>query len=354
MSDALQLAVVMPPVTNLLPDEALARWTTVTATVRALAQGDDVTPVVHARHAERAAVLEHDGVTYRFHTSDAALVSALRLARPHSVHVHGLGWSRLLWRMRAIDAPVVVQHHGEPVFTGRARVAHRIVRAGIAAYLFTGADHGQARPWLDAGVIAADARVIDVLEAASLLPGDDGPAIHLEGSPAVLWVGRLVEGKDPLTAVRAFALLAEQQPGAHLHLLATDRTLEPELRRAIAALGPVGERVHLHDPVLHDAMGAWYSAADVFLSTSHHEGSGYSLIEAMSRGCPPAVTSIPPHRSITGDVGAMFAVGDATAAARAIERAVSVPRVAVLERSRNVLSWERVAGRLAEVHRSLR
>lgn len=346
--------MVMPPVTDLAPDEALDRWTTVTATVRALARRDDVVPVVHARHAERESTFERDGVTYRFHTSDAALVAALHAERPHSVHVHGIGWTRLLWRMRSVEAPVVVQHHGEQVFTGRARWGHRLVRSGIAAYLFTGADHGQVQPWLDAGVIAADARVIDVLEAASLLPDDDGPAVELAGSPAVLWVGRLVEGKDPCTAVAAFARFAEQQPGAHLHLLATDRTLEPEVRAAIAALGPDGSRVHVHDPVPHGEMGAWYSAADVFLSTSHHEGSGYSLIEAMSRGCPPAVTSIPPHRSIVGDIGATFALGDATAAARAIERAAATSRTEVLERSRNVLSWERLADRLVDVHCSLR
>jgi glycosyltransferase involved in cell wall biosynthesis len=353
MSGSLRLAVLMPPVTNLPPDEALDRWTTVTATVRALAQRDDVVPVVHARHADRAAVLERDGVTHRFHPSDAALVAAVRADRPDSVHVHGLGWTRLLRRLRAVDAPVALQHHGEPVFAGRARWGHRLVRSGVAAYLFTGADHGQAQPWIDTGVIAADAQVIDVLEAASLLPDDDGPAVQLEGAPAVLWVGRLVDGKDPLTAVRAFALLAERQPGAHLHLLATDRTLEPELRAAIAALGPVGAQVHVHDPVPHDAMGAWYSAADVYLSTSHHEGSGYSLIEAMSRGCAPAVTSIPPHRSIAGDVGAMFAVGDASAAASAMERAAVTARATVAERSRSVLSWTCVADRLVDVHRSL-
>ena len=42
-----------------------------------------------------------------------------------------------------------------------------------------------------------------------MLPDDDGaPRSQLEGAPAVLWVGRLVAGKDPLTAVDAFALAA--------------------------------------------------------------------------------------------------------------------------------------------------
>ena len=354
MKDVLRLAMVMPPVVDVPPAAALDRWSTVTATVAALAARGDVVTVVHARHRTMPAEVTRDGVTYRFHTSDAGLAAAVRAERPDSVHVHGLGWTRLLRRLRSVPAPVVLQHHGEPVFTGRARWGHRLVRSGVAAYLFTGADHGQAQPWLDAGVVATGARVFDVLEAASLLPDGDGPEMQLDGTPAVLWVGRLVPGKDPLTAVQAFALIAERQPDAHLHLLATDRMLETQVREAVGRLGTAATRVHVHAPVPHDRMGAWYSAADVFLSTSHHEGSGYSVIEALSRGCPPAVTDIPPHRSIVGDLGATFAVGDAPAAARAIEQAMSTPRADVLDRSRNVLSWERVAARLADVHRSLR
>ena len=41
---------------------------------------------------------------------------AKRGERPDVVHVHGLGWSRLIRRLAAVDAPVLVQHHGEPVF----------------------------------------------------------------------------------------------------------------------------------------------------------------------------------------------------------------------------------------------
>lgn len=354
MSGPLHLAIVMPPVATGEHDAVLDGWTTVTAMAAALARRGDVVPTVHARHATRPAAVRRDEVIYRFHTSDAALVSAVQADRPDAVHVHGLGWARLLRRLRRVSAPLVLQHHGEPVFTGRAKWGHHLVRSHVAAYLFTGADHGQARPWVDAGVIAREARVIDVLEAASLLSDQDGPEVHLAGEPAVLWVGRLVPGKDPLTAVNAFGMLVDRLPGAHLHLLATDRQLEPMVRAAITALGDAGGRVHLHDPVPHAAMGAWFAAADVFLSTSHHEGSGYSVIESLSRGCPPAVTSIPPHRSIVGDIGATFAVGDPADAARAIERAAATPRVAALERSRNVLSWERLADRLAEVYHSLR
>jgi glycosyltransferase involved in cell wall biosynthesis len=293
-----------------------------------------------------------DGVGYRFHTSDAALVAAVREDHPDVVHVHGLGWSRLLRRLGGVGAPVLVQHHGETVFTGRARWGHRLARRHVAGYLFTGASHGHVQPWIDAGVIRADARCFEVLEAAAMLPADGGPVVSLAGTPAVLWVGRLVPGKDPVTAVRAFALA--DLPRAHLHVLATDRTLEAAVRDAIAAAGDAAARVHVHDPVAHDHVGAWYSAADVFFSTSHHEAAGYSLLEAMSRGCVPAVTDIPAHLAVVGDVGGTFPVGDHAAAARALEQAAGGSREPILARSRRLLSWAHVAGQLADAYGATR
>ena len=92
------LAVVMPPVTDLPHDAALDLWTTITSSVTALLAEGEWVPTVHARHASRAAVVERDGVTYRFHTSDRALVDAVRAQRPDVVHIATegpLGWSAL-------------------------------------------------------------------------------------------------------------------------------------------------------------------------------------------------------------------------------------------------------------------
>ncbi len=346
------LAVVMPPVTDLGPDDAVDRWAAVHHTCRALVERGDVTPEVHGRHATTPATVERDGVTYRFHTSDSALAAAVRDRHADAVLVHGLGWSRLLRRLRRVGAPILVQHHGERVFTGRARWGHRLVRRHIAGYLFTGVDDGQVRPWIAAGVIDAHARVFEVLEAAPMLPDDDGEPVHLSGAPAVLWVGRLIEGKDPLTAVDGF--LAADLPEAHLHLLATDRTLEGAVRERVAASGEPTPRVHLHDAVPHERIGAWFTAADLYLSTSHREAAGYSLLEAMSRGCVPVVSDIPPNHTLVGDVGVRFPVGDSTALAAALRAATDMPGEPILQRSRSLHTWARVADQLVDAMRNLR
>ena len=59
----------------------------------------------------------------------------------------------------------------------------------------------------------------------------------------------------------------------------------------------------------HERLAAYYSAADIFVSGSHREGSGYALIEAMACGAIPCVTDIPSFRAITGGCGALLAGG---------------------------------------------
>ncbi len=349
----MHVAIVMPPATELSPDDALDRWGTVTGAASALLAAGEVVPTVHARHRVDSATVERDGVTYRFHSSDGALARAVRAERPAVVHVHGLGWTRLLLRLHHAGASIVVQHHGEPPFTGRRKWAHRLVRRSISAYLFTGASLGQADPWIAAGVIRVDARCCEVLESASLLPADrpeEAAAVVLQGQPVVLWVGRLIDSKDPLTAIDGFALAAARVAGAHLHLLVTERAMEFTVRARLAELGEVAQRIHLHDAVPYAEMAGWYRAAGLFLSTSRREGSGYSLIEAVTCGCIPVVSAIAPHLAIIGECGTSFPVGDAVAAGAALERMAAgwVPgsvEPTVAER-RTLLSWGSVAAQM--------
>jgi glycosyltransferase involved in cell wall biosynthesis len=348
----------MPPVAEAEPAAVVASWGTVTAAASALLETGEVLPMVHCRHRSVDAVVVHGGVSYRFHRSDAALALGVLASRPDVVHVHGLGWSRLLVRLRRVGAPIVLQHHGEPPFSGRTRLAHRVVRRWVAGYLFTGADHGQAQPWVDAGVIRADARRFEVLEAAALWAPSGRPAIELAGDPAVLWVGRLIEGKDPSTALEAVALAVERVPGLQLHLLATDRAMERAVRARLDEESALQTRVHLHDPVSPTEIERWYRGAAVYLSTSHREGSGYSLIEALTCGCAPVVSAIPPHLAIlhiaAPPVAATFPAGDATAAADALVQVAgligssSEPNVAA---PRTLLHWNRVAHQLVAAYR---
>ncbi|MGB8861402.1 MAG: glycosyltransferase family 4 protein [Ilumatobacteraceae bacterium] len=359
MSEPLRIAMVMPPTVIGDPKAAVATWTTLTRTIAEVHEVGDVSFHVFGRQHSGASTWTAGPDRYTFTATDRRLGKELALARPDVVHVHGLTHARQ-WRSVGAfvprQVPVVMQHHGEPVPGLRARVVHRLGRP-LDAYLFTGADHGQAQPFIDARMIRRRARLFEVLEAGSLLPEVTDaliPSIALEGSPAILWVGRLIASKQPLVALEAFRRYAASHPTAHLHVLATDRTMEAEVVAEVATLGPAAARVHVHDPVPHAQMSAWYRGADVYFSTSLHEGSNYSLIEAMTSGCAPAVSDIPSHRAITGAQISPFEADDPQAAALAIERAAALRRDDVRDDALQRLSWTAVATRLLQVWKCLR
>jgi len=91
----------------------------------------------------------------------------------------------------------------------------------------------------------------------------------------------------------------------------------------------LAEHVHLCGKVSRERVEALCRASDVFVLGSHHEGSGYALIEALACGLTPVVSAIPSFRALTGGgaVGALVPVGDVDAFAAAIVAASAKPRL---------------------------
>lgn len=112
--------------------------------------------------------------------------------------------------------------------------------------------------------------------------------------PAVVWVGRLAEPKDPALAVRAFAALAQSDPDEPWTLeVVGSGPLRPALEDQIAALPPeVAERITLRGRLSPADVAEARSRAGVFLMTSHagYEGFPRVLVEAMAAGLPAVVT----------------------------------------------------------------
>ena len=124
-------------------------------------------------------------------------------------------------------------------------------------------------------------------------PGTD-PAPRAEGSggaPALLAVGSIIPRK-------AFALLVEALGGlADLDWrLAIVGGAGPapqtaaDLARLIEAKG-LGARIALLGELSGEALEAAYRSADVFVSSSLHEGYGMALAEALARGLPIVATT---------------------------------------------------------------
>ncbi len=342
------------------PADALRRWPTATLALQAL-RSRGVGAVGVARTRSPSQLIDDEGVRWHFvadqSRSARRLAQVVRAERPDVVHINGTGFALATIVLRAFlgrRVRIVVQHHGEPPGGIRSRLARRCASLGVQGYAFTGGLE-QAEPFVSARVLSRRAAVFDVLESsADVMSAPRGEARQqtgVHGEPAVICVGRLVPGKDPLTAVRGFLRFAAQAPNAHLWWLFHDDMLRAGLERELSAAGEPGERVHLVGEVGAHEVGAWLSACDVFVSASRHEGSGYSLIEALRCGCTPVVSDIAPHRAIAGEVGARFAVGDAVALGTALALA-RVDRLTAQRRFADALTWEHVARQLSAAYHS--
>ena len=360
--------VVHQAIAGMRPDEVLERWPTMVRTLDALAR-HGVEPVAVCATDGRSTRFVRNGVSYHFvhdrSRARSAVARAVGALAPDVVHVNGFVFpvpTLALRRACGRRPAIVIQHHGEAPARGRTLIAQRLAAHVVDGGLFTGASE-QARPFVAAGALRPRAAAAEVLEAsADLVPVERRAArarTAMGGDPAVIWVGRLNEGKDPVTAVRAFAALARHAARAQLWMLYQDATLERDVRDVLRiadgdgdgdADGTIGDRVHFVGAVPHDEMAAWFSSADIVLSTSRHEAAGFSLLEALACGCTPVVTDIAPHRAIVGDLGRRFAPGDTDGAAAALATVGVLDGDVVRNDFERRLSWHEVARQLVAAY----
>ncbi|MFN7977471.1 MAG: glycosyltransferase family 4 protein [Vicinamibacterales bacterium] len=359
------------------PDALLDRYDTLAHWCGALHEAGAHVEVVQ-RFGRDASVTRH-GVAYHciadgtaatpsWRDSLTRVVERTRVTAPDLVHVNGMGFPALVAALRdALGAApvIVVQDHaglappsGEGFMDGFKRLRWKTGLDHADAVSFTA--HDQAAPWQRAGLLQR-ARVLDVVESSTTVvptPRDEARArTGLGGAPLVLWIGRLVPGKDPATALAGFESFRVAHPDARLAMIFQGGTLEDDVRGIVHRSLLLQLSVRLLGAVPHDEIGDYLGAADLFLSASHHEGSGYALLEAMACGITPVVTDIAPHAAITGGVGASFSVGDTRGCADALARAWSADRAAaaaaVKARFDEALSWRALAGRTLAAYADL-
>ncbi len=383
MPDPLSIVQVNAVYDPALPDaeSLLDRYFTLTGWAQAVKQAGASVSVVQ-RFSSSSSVTR-DGVDYSFVADDgpafpppewtgATVVARVAAARPHVVHVNGLLFPALISGLRgALDASValVAQDHGwsapprssllrRP--SAAARLS-RLWRAGfdaLDACSFT-ADE-QSETWRHAGWLRR-ARVLRVIEASTNVVPQAREAARrctgVNGSPAIVWVGRLEANKDPLTVLDGLELAAERLPGARAWMIYRSAILEPAVVQRIEQSRTLSARVRLVGAVPHDDVVRHLSAADIYISGSHREGSGYALIEAMACGCSPVVTDIPSFRVIVGDSGARWPPGDARRCAEALIHAaqgdLAAERDLVRQRFARELSWRVIGERTAALYRDL-
>ena len=156
-----------------------------------------------------------------------------------------------------------------------------------------------------------------------------------EDAPLVGTLGELREPKGQRDFVLAAAEVIKQFPDCWFVVTGLDHTIDKsfrrELRRLANVLG-VGERILWLDWL--DDTAPFYAAIDVFVSPSHAESFGLSILEAMIRGTPVVSTATRGARELLGSTTDLVPVRDPVKLADAICNVLNENRDAIGEELR--------------------
>ena len=263
-----------------------------------------------------------------------------------------------LRNMLGKKAKIIIQHHAEKPFTGLKKYIRRFASSKADAFLFTSYHTGAG--WVRNKNLDTIQKIYELVEVSSgFYPVERKIArekTQVTGSPVFLWVGRLNQNKDPLTAVKAFLQFATRHPKSRLYMIYHTDELVAEIEKLLPKK-PGNGPVVLIGKIPHNELLYWFNSADFFVSASHYEGSGTALCEAMSCGCIPIVSDIPSFRMISGHSGLLFEPGNVEALASALQQAlhldVEEKKNNALYRFRTELSFGAISAKFQELINSL-
>lgn len=217
------------------------------------------------------------------------------------------------------DIPILVQDHGSVLKTNNflnLNIVNLILRLSfkkIKGFVF--AAKGQENAWVNKKILAPE-KCFFVMENSSIFSYKERAisrtTTEVNGEPVFLWVGNLDENKDPMTALKAFLLVFAQIPAAKLYMIYRFDTIQNKVEKFINQNPLLKKNVTLLGAKKRNELSDYYNSADYIISASHKEGSGYSVIEAMSCGVIPVLSNIPSFSGLThqGKIGAIFDVGN--------------------------------------------
>ena len=311
--------------------------------------------------------VQYQNVSYHFFRLDgwrriypSKVHSHVASLKPDIIVVHGLHfpWQVLLLKKQLSGAvKIFIQHHAEKPFSDFRKLFQKRVDEFVSGYFFTA--KGLAASWIESGIISSSEKIIEVMEGStSFLPADRNAAkkqIGISGKRLYLWVGRLDFNKDPETLIKSFIPFAKANPQVALCIIHKDDDLLPEVEKLLSG---GHENIKLVGKVDHEKMDHWYNAADFIISTSHYEGSGLSVCEAMACGCIPILSDIPSFRMMTANnsVGIIFSPGNIESLTKALHQSnnfdVEREREKVLLQFRKNLSFEGIAKKMIDAFKS--
>lgn len=216
---------------------------------------------------------------------------------PDFILVHGMryGLFSFFLKRKFKKSIILVQVHGYADTPGFfKKILHKLNSRYVDGFLFTGKEN--ALNLINANIIRQE-KVFEIMEGSAALAVESNTE---KIKDSFLWVGRLIEKKDPLTVLDAFEKYVSINSKAHLKMVFNSMELLNKVEEIINRSIGLKSRVELIGALDKKTLEKQYSKSEFFINGSHYEGSGYALLEAMSFGCIPIISKIPPHEFMTG------------------------------------------------------
>jgi glycosyltransferase involved in cell wall biosynthesis len=168
------------------------------------------------------------------------------------------------------------------------------------------------------------------------------------GERLVVTVGRLEHVKGHDIMIEALAILAR---AVRVRAVIIGEGRDRDRLEDLAHERGIGDRVLFAGAIAHDALSAWYSAADVFCLPSRSEGHPNALVESLACGTPAVSSAVGAAGEVLSpECGLLVQPEDpaalATALAASLTRTWDRARVRARVAGR---SWERVAASVRDV-----
>ena len=353
-------------------DNYLDKYPTIYGWCKALANIGLQVRVYH--RSDKNYILKQDGVEYflvkdtlrhdlHWYNTPSAFHKKIAEDKHDIIHVHSFNYTyqAYLLKSKCPHSKVVIQHHAENPRNPAKRFLIKYFSSTVDGFIFSSCEIYDE--WLKEKIIPTGKKFAEIMESSSNFTVGDRNEMRrktgLTGNPVLLWVGRLNENKDPITVLSGFFKLLNDFPEAQLYMIFSDNLLKQQVLSFIEKNPLLKKSVTLLGFIDYKEMESYYNSADYFVLGSHYEGSGYSLVEAMSCGVIPIVTDIPSFRTITnkGQIGGLWKCGDTESfykkAKETISRSVEVGSKETLNLFTDNLSFPTIAKKAKIFYESL-
>ena len=309
--------------------------------------------------------LVNDGKRYdlKWYQNPVSFHSKISGENHNIIHVNSFMYSYQAYILKSKNpsAKIVVQHHAEKPGRKIKRILLKHLSSSFDGFIFSSQEIYD--DWIKTKSIAIGKKFSGIMEGSSDFTFRNRNEMRLKtgvsGKPVLLWVGRLNENKDPLTVLFGFSKILQNFPEAKLYMIYSEDKLKQQVLSFIHKNSLLVNAVKLLGFISHDEISDYYNSADYFVLGSHYEGSGYSLVEAMSCGVIPIVTSIPSFRMMTnnGQLGRLWNCDNADSFAQnagiILNKSIEIESKKTLDYFTENLSYPAIALRAKNFYESL-